>query len=360
MARLHYRSLVEGWRLSTRLLLAAVALSGSVAFGQNPSPAPIGAPQTNDGADENRLPIPPAAAVAAALNDLKTTFKQEYAKRSPADRHTLATTLLKTAEQPGNEAASEFVLYGESRDLAIAAGDCKTALRAIDDLCLRFRVNSGEIKSKAGAALVQAHPSPSDSAALAAFFHAATFDAITLGDYASAQRLAGIEETAAAHSHRDALIAAAQMNSHRAHALLVESERGESALKKLKANANDPQSNFEAGRFLCFVKSDWENGLPLLAKGSDAELKSLALSDQSHPSDLKSIMYIGGKWWKLSMSRHGDETPLRERAAFWYRQAVPLANGLELVLAQRRIAAAGAEAALTAPQITILKADYGR
>jgi hypothetical protein len=349
------------------LFLIASLVNGGALPEQVPPPATSGtlpAPvddksrsQATSRPDDNRLPAPSAAAIAVALKDLKTTFQQEYEKHSASDKHKLAVALLTTAGQSGNDPATQFALYGEAREVAIAAGDCKTAIRAIDDLCGAFRVNQPELKSKAASSLVQMHLSPSDSAGLAVFLHAGAVEAIELRDYASAVRLAGAEETAAAHCRQDGLIAAAQANGRRARGLLVQTERGEIALKKLKENPNDPQANLDAGRFLCFVQKDWDRGLPLLEKGSDAELKSLAASDMAHPSDLKSVMYIAGKWWDLSVARHDEETPLRERAAAWYRQALPLANGLELVLAERR--SADSDGGVDRPHVVILKADYG-
>ena len=48
------------------------------------------------------------------------------------------------------------------------------------------------------------------------------------------------------------------------------------AIDKLKENPTDPEANLTAGTYYSFVKNEWDKGLPLLAKGSDPELKNSA------------------------------------------------------------------------------------
>ena len=51
------------------------------------------------------------------------------------------------------------------------------------------------------------------------------------------------------------------------------------ALAVMDDNPAEPTANLTAGRYLCFVKGDWERGVPYLALGSDAELKTVAVMD---------------------------------------------------------------------------------
>ena len=46
------------------------------------------------------------------------------------------------------------------------------------------------------------------------------------------------------------------------------------ALERLKTNPDDADANLQAGRFHCFFKDRWQDGLILLSKGSDSALKS--------------------------------------------------------------------------------------
>ena len=47
-------------------------------------------------------------------------------------------------------------------------------------------------------------------------------------------------------------------------------------LPVLEKQPGDPTANLAAGRYYCFVKGDWEMGIPMLALGSETALKELA------------------------------------------------------------------------------------
>ena len=44
----------------------------------------------------------------------------------------------------------------------------------------------------------------------------------------------------------------------------------------LKKTPDDPKANEAVGRYNCFLKGDWQEGLPQLAAGADGQLKQLA------------------------------------------------------------------------------------
>lgn len=54
-------------------------------------------------------------------------------------------------------------------------------------------------------------------------------------------------------------------------------------LVALKLDPANPEANLAVGRWYCFSNDDWEDGLPLLAAGSDANLKAVATGDLSQP-----------------------------------------------------------------------------
>src|SRR6185312_914073 len=67
--------------------------------------------------------------------------------------------------------------------------------------------------------------------------------------------------------------------TEREKALSLEKQRWETLSKAattLADNPDDAAANLLVGRHLCFVTEDWEQGLPMLAKSSDATLKDLA------------------------------------------------------------------------------------
>ena len=72
------------------------------------------------------------------------------------------------------------------------------------------------------------------------------------------------------------------------------------ALKKIAANPADADANLALGRWHCFVKGNWEKGLPMLVKGKDADLSAAAKQDLAGPKDPKAQMDLGDAWWALS------------------------------------------------------------
>lgn len=61
--------------------------------------------------------------------------------------------------------------------------------------------------------------------------------------------------------------------------LVREQPRYLEAMKKLDADPVDPEANLIAGRFRWFGKGDSVWGIPMLALGSDAGLKTLAIAE---------------------------------------------------------------------------------
>ena len=111
------------------------------------------------------------------------------------------------------------------------------------------------------------------------------------------------------------------------------------ALAVMENDPAEPAANLTAGRYLCFVKSDWERGVPMLALGSDAELKAVALQELRGARSGQEPAAIGDAWWDLAETRQGPERDaLRLRAGSWYRQAEPkLAGGLAGLKVKQRL-----------------------
>ena len=94
-------------------------------------------------------------------------------------------------------------------------------------------------------------------------------------------------------------------------------------LQAYRANPNDNEAAAKFGRFVCFVKGDWETGLPLMAKGGFEELRELANRDLNGAETTTDQIALGDAWWELAdraktgVYRQGA----RDRSVFWYEQA---------------------------------------
>src|SRR5438552_9677507 len=102
---------------------------------------------------EKKLPVPEASALKEPEKVVRDVFRDDFAKKSPADRLALARKLLQQGLETKGDAAAQFVLFREAREVATLAGDCEQAVRAIDEMGKRFDVDAAQMKSTAIAAI---------------------------------------------------------------------------------------------------------------------------------------------------------------------------------------------------------------
>ncbi len=101
------------------------------------------------------------------------------------------------------------------------------------------------------------------------------------------------------------------------------------AIVKLLDNPEDADANAVVGRYFCYEGGNWTIGLPLLAHGSDADLKTVAEMEMLKPSGAAEQVELGDKWYALGKkAKQPAQVALLARAAFWYSQAEPLLTGI--------------------------------
>lgn len=118
-------------------------------------------------------------------------------------------------------------------------------------------------------------------------------------------------------------------------------DRVRAAERVLAERPGDPAAGLELGRYHCFVRADWEQGLPMLAMGADAPLKSLAVQDLAAPADGPGRAKLGDAWWEHSARAGADRDACRIRACHWYDQAVSSLTGLARLAVEKRLEEAG-------------------
>jgi hypothetical protein len=111
-------------------------------------------------------------------------------------------------------------------------------------------------------------------------------------------------------------------------------------LAKLKTSPTDPAANQAVGEYYCFTRAQWDEGLPLLARGSDPQLRAVAQMELSSTSPTQARA-LADAWWAYANQkgiRSEEQQGASQRCAHWYRAALPDLNGLDAVLVQKRIA----------------------
>ncbi|HEX3998619.1 MAG TPA: hypothetical protein VHX65_08730, partial [Pirellulales bacterium] len=107
----------------------------------------------------------------------------------------------------------------------------------------------------------------------------------------------------------------------------------------LDKNPADAEANLAVGRWRAFYKNDWPTGLPLLAKGSDEKLKSLAAEELKSPTDAEQQIQLADAWWNISEKEAGIARDcVRLHAGSIYQEALPsLASALKKAAIEKRL-----------------------
>ncbi|MGD0091849.1 MAG: formylglycine-generating enzyme family protein [Planctomycetota bacterium] len=290
----------------------------------------------------DRAPVPEKAAVAEAEKKIRDIFKEEYAKASREDKAALANKLLQQAGDTKDDPAARYVLLREASALAAQAGDLGITLNALAEMGKAYSVDALALKLDALAKAGSAAATLDAQKTLAEHYLVLMAEAAAADNYDAALRAAGPAEAAARRGQDAALIARVQARAKEVRELQGESAKAKAAKQTLAQKPDDPAANLVLGRFLCFWKADWDNGLLLLAKCSLPALKTLAVKDLMQPTEAVAQVEAGDGWWDMAEKETGKEAKaaFQARARYWYGKALAGLSGLTKTKIEKRLAAA--------------------
>jgi formylglycine-generating enzyme required for sulfatase activity len=299
-----------------------------------------------------RRPVPDAAAQKTALAVIKQIFEADYAAAKTAEaKTTLAQKLLAQADKTTDDPAARFVLLSEARDLAAETADTEMLDKALDALEADYQVNALAMQADIYKKLASKSRPAAANKALAEKALALADLALAEQQFDVAEQLLKAASLIAGKARDAALVKQARLNSEELAALRHQLEAVNKAEAALAANADDPEANLTLGRYLCFDHDDWQAGLPHLAKGSDAEIKNLAVKSLAAPTDAAAMVALGDAWWDAADARKGKEATLvRSGARHWYAAALPELTGINKTKVEKRLEESQAAAAATGPK----------
>jgi len=274
-------------------------------------------------------PVPDSASQRDAEKIVRDAFKGDYARKTPADLQSFAKKLQTEAAKPQKEAALQYVLLTETRDIAALAGEIPIAMGAIDDLDRIFAIDAWTMKTETLAAAMKSAKTPEAARLVAEAYGPVIEQAVDRDDYEPALQLCPKAETAAKASQSSSLLAKAQARTKEVTALRDEFRNLKAALKTIQDSPADPAANLAVGLYRCFAKGDWLHGAPMLAKGSDAVIAALGQKEMTPPAETQAQVALADGWREAGEKRLGaTKTRLLSRALHWYEKALPDIPGL--------------------------------
>ena len=219
---------------------------------------------------QEKLAVPDEAAQKQAAAMIRETYETGY----PAfDKLGLVYRLLDKAEESKSDPPARFALLQEARKLAVEAGQVELALDVIDCLAGEYQVRAAEAKAEVIEQLAKKiHSLPQRKAmvesALEVMNEAIAEDNVDLA------RQMGKQASQLVWPTKDrVLVQETVAQNKELEAAAKACAEAKAALAALKDNPRDPDANLVLGKHLCFAKDDWEKGLPMLARGSNAALR---------------------------------------------------------------------------------------
>jgi hypothetical protein len=289
-----------------------------------------------------RVPPPDAGAREKAQRLVADIFQADLAAAKKGEnRVPLARQLLNQARQTGDDPAARYVLLQMSSELAAEGGDLELALSAADELAANYEVEAAAVKLDALAAVVPAKISAGSKAHAVELALRVADACVEADDYDRAAQAAKMV-MAIAHTSKDAGVSKiASRRSKEIGALAKSFEAIGTQLAALRRDPGDADANLAVGKWYCLTKEDWDKGLPLLAAGSDPELKAVAALEQLKPTGATEMAHIADLWWSLSEQQPDaiEKKSIAKRAVYWYAAAEPQLQGLAKVKAQQRLSA---------------------
>lgn len=286
-----------------------------------------------------KLPIPKGPAQSKADHELREKLKADFDKHDAGDDLALAQRL-DVQSKSTDDPAMRFVLLREARELYIDGGDLDSALQVIESVGAIFAIDVRDMKLSALAVAVD--KALIEPPALCSEYLKLGDRFLDEGDVDLAEHACRLAQNVIHNHHlRDPDRESRVKEQHRTVLItLKETQAVVGAMRKLKANPDDPEASLTVGKYACFFRGLWTENLPLLAKGSDSRLKILAEREIASPSDPEAMASIADDWWELAQSA---TTPIARRhiqihAAEWYKKALLGLSEARKQVAQQRIA----------------------
>ncbi len=321
----------------------------AVASTDEPTPTSV-KPVPSDAGDDaaatpiakQKLPVPSAADQERVGKQLDQTYKVEHVAEKD---HALAVELFDVADGPGNSPEERYTLLVKGAGLAASAGDFELAFRrGIDPLSGDYEIDPFEMKQKLLDDSAKSAANPEKIVAIVVTTEQLIDAALADERYDTALELVAMAKKVLSSAHAEPRFRkeatdrlAGRLRDipafQKASAVAIEAET------TLEKSPDDATANLTLGRWYCLYKRDWDRGLPLLAKGPEGPLKSLAEQELAVNLQLRPQLDLADGWWEVGQKESGPpRDAARLHAGEIYRLQLPnLQPGLKRTAVEQRV-----------------------
>lgn len=324
---------------------------------QPPRPA-IPAPAVPAGTITRQV-IPPTTRLDTSRKLLKEAFAKQLADKSPKARNQLSITLLDEALKANSDASDQYVLFSGALNCAREAGNLRQVSLVAQKFAASFPVDQNLllINAASGMSLKADTTSRTNENVTLALELVDTL--VTQGDLIGAARLCAAMRPAAAADKT--LMATVTRRAQEIDALRIAKERIAPSLTKLAENPSDPAANSAVGAYNCFSLGNWNEGLPMLAKGSDPATKLLAATELAQPKTAVEQLALADGWWGISERQVGpSQVTVQRHAVSWYYAAREGLSPLQKLKIDKHIAELAAKEGPAAMAAIAAQQNYAR
>jgi formylglycine-generating enzyme required for sulfatase activity len=287
--------------------------------------------------------LPGGAALDQAIKAAAALFQADLDKATTAaDKLALAKRLLAQAGGQSSDAAGRYALLRMAGELAVDARDAETAMECVDRIDAAFEVDRLAMKTAILAGWAKEARSTDARKWLVEHLLSVGEEALDSGNVDAARELGKLATSKSAGLRDKEIVQRLKMFRQRFTEVGKDAEELQQAQSQLAKDVGHAPSNLIVGRYLCFTKGDWKQGLPRLALGSDATLQRLAVQElKSPPTQPDDQLALAEAWWEIAQDcRRSQTNTVKVHAGQWYQQAfAALPAGLVRSNVEKRLAA---------------------
>ncbi|MFC1597742.1 WD40 repeat domain-containing protein, partial [Planctomycetota bacterium] len=289
-------------------------------------------------AERQKAEVPDAVVQARAMELVKEVFGPEFKEAdTPEKRAALAGKLIGQA-RASRDMTEKYAILTIAKSTAIVSGDARTAFRAVAALSNNFEVDALSMKVGVSKQVAGASRTTAQRKAIAGHILGVIEEAVGAEDYESAQQLAKIARSTAVRARDGTLVKRIVARSEEVEAMARAYAEMQKSLETLEESPIDPAANLACGRYYCLMKKDWGKGIPMLALGSDAGLREVAIKELKVVRSIEARIALGDAWWELAEQKEDmDKISLQSRAADWYKLVLPKVTGLVKTKIEKRM-----------------------